>query len=148
MMLMEIALARRDSLEANVMNANQTSLGKSVTHVMKPSLTIRHARVCPKSWFMFFLKINTYSVSISDCNCNPGGSITLECNDNGDCACKNGYAGQKCDKCKPNMTGETCDKCEETFFNYPSCQGLFLKKIGLWLSKNKSCPSFFLRLQM
>ena len=97
MMSMEIARARRDSPEANVMNANQISLGKSVTHVMKPSLTIRHARVCPKSWFMFFLKINTYSVSISDCKCNPDRATSLECDDNGDCTCKDGYAGQKCD---------------------------------------------------
>ena len=51
---MVIALARRDSLEANVMNANQISLGKSVTHVMKPSLTIHHAMVCPKDWFLAF----------------------------------------------------------------------------------------------
>ena len=43
---MEIACARRDSLEANVMNANQISLGTSVTHVMTPSLIIHHARVC------------------------------------------------------------------------------------------------------
>ena len=75
-------------------------------------------------WFVlkigFWLSKNQSCPSISDCNCNPGGSITLECNDNGDCACKNGYAGQKCDKCKPNMTGETCEKCDETFFNYPS----------------------------
>ena len=46
MISMEIVHARRDSLEANVMNANQISLGTSVTHVMMPSLIIQHARVC------------------------------------------------------------------------------------------------------
>ena len=54
MMSMEIARARRDSPEANVMNANQISLETSVTHVMKPSLTIHHAMVCPKNWFLAF----------------------------------------------------------------------------------------------
>ena len=51
---MVIALARRDSQEANVMNANQISLETSVTHAMKPSLIIHHARVCLKNWFMAF----------------------------------------------------------------------------------------------
>ena len=51
---LEIAHAIRDSQEANVMNANQTSLGTSVTHVMKPSLIIHLAKVGLKNWFMAF----------------------------------------------------------------------------------------------
>ena len=51
---LEIARAIKDSQEANVMNANQISLETSVTHVMKPSLTIHHAMVCPKDWFLAF----------------------------------------------------------------------------------------------
>jgi len=43
-MSMEIVCARRDSLEANVMNANQISLGTSVTCVKKPSIIIHPAR--------------------------------------------------------------------------------------------------------
>ena len=43
---MEIACARRDSLEANVMNANRISLGTSVKYVTKPSIIIHPARVC------------------------------------------------------------------------------------------------------
>ena len=51
---LEIAHAIRDSLEANVMNANQISLGKSVTHVMKPSLIIHLAKVGLKYLFLDF----------------------------------------------------------------------------------------------
>ena len=112
MMSMEIARARRDSPEANVMNANQISLGKSVTHVMKPSTTIHHARVCPNNQSLFSSKSILYShPSISECKCNPDGSTTLECDDNGDCSCKEGFSGSKCSKTFPD--GTTCfdDSC-------------------------------------
>ena len=36
----------------------------------------------------------------------------MECDADGDCNCKVGFGGSKCDVCEPN------------FFNYPSCQGL------------------------
>ena len=90
----EIAHAIRDSQEANVMNANQTSLGKSVTHVLIPSLIFHHARVhLSKQLVYCILKPNP----ILECKCNPDGSTTLECDSNGDCSCKNGFVGQKCD---------------------------------------------------
>ena len=47
---------------------------------------------------------------ISECQCNPDGSTTLECF-NGDCSCKERVRGLKCDECIPN------------YFNYPLCQG-------------------------
>ena len=69
----------------------------------------------------YFLK----SIVFSDCKCNPDGSTTMECGKiNGDCSCKEGYAGIKCDKCKPNVNGDKCDACQPSFFGYPSCQGL------------------------
>ena len=61
--------------------------------------------------------------SISDCNCNPDGSTTLECGKiNGDCSCKEGFAGLKCDECKPNVVGDKCDTCKPSFYDFPSCQ--------------------------
>ena len=51
---LEIARAIRDSQEANVMNVYQTSLGNSVTHVMKPSLIIHLAKVGHKDSFLDF----------------------------------------------------------------------------------------------
>ena len=53
-MSMEIVHARRDSREANVMNANQISLGTSVTHVLKASLIIHLAKVDLKDLFFDF----------------------------------------------------------------------------------------------
>ena len=99
------------------MHANQTSM---IIHLVKKVAQIDHPCI---------LEHQMYS-SFSDCKCNPDGSKTLECDDvNGDCTCKEGFTGSKCDECKPNFTGDKCDTCDETFFNYPSCQGLFLKKI-------------------
>ena len=67
--------------------------------------------------------------SISDCNCNPDGSTTLECGKlNGDCSCKEGFAGLKCDECKPNVIGDKCDACQPNFFDYPSCHEEGLSK--------------------
>ena len=63
-------------------------------------------------------------ISVSECNCNPDGSITLECDSNGDCTCKGGFTGSKCDECKPNVIGDTCDECRPNYYNYPLCQGM------------------------
>ena len=69
----------------------------------------------------------------------------MDCNENGDCICKHGFGGSKCDKCKEgftgnkcniceaNITGHNCNQCKLNYFNYPLCQGmsqriLFLKK--------------------
>ena len=78
------------------MNANQISLGTSVTHVLKASLIIHLAKVDLLKIVLWLSENQSYP-SISDCKCNPDGSTTLECNENGDCDCKSGYAGQKCD---------------------------------------------------
>ena len=70
----------------------------------------------------WFLKSQSY-FSISECVCNPDGSISLECGkDNGVCSCKVGFAGIKCDECLPNVIGDKCDTCQGNFINYPSCK--------------------------
>ena len=61
-----------------------------------------------------------------ECKCNENGSDLLECGNNGECVCKDGFRGKKCDQCKPNITGESCDKCKTLYFGYPNCQGLFI----------------------
>ena len=46
-----------------------------------------------------------------ECQCNPDGSITLKCDSNGDCACKEGFSGNKCDECEP----EECNCSKDPF---------------------------------
>ena len=70
-----------------------------------------------------------------ECECTSDGSI-LDCNENGDCICKHGFGGSKCDKCKEgftgnkcneceaNITGHNCNQCKLNYFNYPLCQGM------------------------
>ena len=58
-----------------------------------------------------------------ECKCNPNGSITLKCDSNGDCTCKDGFTGKACDACKEGFTGNKCDECKPNYFDYPSCQG-------------------------
>ena len=44
--------------------------------------------------------------------------------------------GLKCHECIPNVIGDKCDECQGTFFNYPSCQGLYNTQQFL------KCPSY------
>ena len=59
-----------------------------------------------------------------ECMCNANGSISLDCDDNGQCLCKDGFTGTKCFDCKPYIIGQACDSCEPFYFNYPNCEGL------------------------
>ena len=36
------------------------------------------------------------------CNCNPEGSLNVSCNEYGECNCKFGVLGIKCDSCQEN----------------------------------------------
>ena len=91
-MPMVTACAGRDSSEANAMHVNQISLVTNVTSAKQPFSTTQYAKVCAKNMFLE----NQFYSFISECQCNPDGSTTLECNGNGDCTCKDGYDGQKC----------------------------------------------------
>ena len=71
--------------------------------------------------YFFVQNFQSYS-SFSDCECNPAGSIALECDSKGVCSCREGYTGIKCDKCLPNVIGDKCDACQPNFYDYPSCQ--------------------------
>ena len=105
---MVIVLAKMDLMVKPVMNANQ------ITSVF------RHAKVCLKKWF----SKSQPNPSVSDCNCYPDGSTALQCDADGDCACKDGFDGKTCDACKEGFTGNKCDECKPNYFDYPSCQGL------------------------
>ena len=48
-------------------------------------------------------------LNFSACDCDESGSASISCSSNGDCSCRNGYSGQKCD-CFPGyyMSGTNC----------------------------------------
>ena len=46
---------------------------------------------------------------LSECNCNAVGSTSTECNSDGQCTCKPGFSGQK------------CNECDDLHFGFPSC---------------------------
>ena len=47
----------------------------------------------------------------SACGCNAEGSISYECNKNGQC------------QCKANIGGSKCDHCVDNTFGFPNCAG-------------------------
>ena len=69
------------------------------------------------------LKTDDETKTLKQCDCSSNGSI-LDCDDNGDCICKHGFAGRKCDKCKDGFSGNKCDACQPNYYNYPFCQGI------------------------
>ena len=55
---------------------------------------------------------HSYYFFPSDCNCNKDGSIEMTCDDYGQCTCKDGYGGKK------------CDSCLQQFYGFPNCKGI------------------------
>lgn len=45
---------------------------------------------------------DTLFLSLLACNCNPEGSLNVSCNEYGECSCKFGVLGIKCDSCEEN----------------------------------------------
>jgi len=47
------------------------------------------------------------------CDCDELGSTSIDCNRNGQCSCKQGYSGLK------------CDTCAEDYYGFPDCKPVF-----------------------
>uniref|UniRef100_A0A8C9W7T3 Laminin, gamma 3 n=1 Tax=Scleropages formosus TaxID=113540 RepID=A0A8C9W7T3_SCLFO len=71
------------------------------------------------NFFLFFL-ISQPPTTLA-CNCDPMGSVTMQCHQNGTCPCREGFTGYKCDKCELNyFHNRATHQCEEC----PVCYGL------------------------
>ena len=78
--------------------------------------------------------VNFRLIRFLGCDCNPEGSESLQCDENGQCKCKagftglqcneclTGFEGDQCDKCLTGFEGDKCDKCASEFFGYPDCK--------------------------
>ena len=85
-----------DLKASNAINAHQNIMD---TQIVKVSIVVRNyiSNLTTSLNDMSCLSQNQPYLFISECQCNPDGSTTLECNNNGDCTCKDGYSGTKCD---------------------------------------------------
>lgn len=66
------------------------------------------------SWYPFISSsIYTILRLIADCNCDVKGTLPGVCDkSNGQCLCKPGYGGPRCDQCVANFTGfPDCKPC-------------------------------------
>ncbi|XP_069774751.1 laminin subunit gamma-3-like isoform X2 [Narcine bancroftii] len=67
---------------------------------------------CEKCEENFYRKHDTESCK--PCNCSLMGSLSLQCNQNGDCICKVMVMGKKCDQCQPgyhSLSEGGCRQC-------------------------------------
>lgn len=79
---------------------------------------------------MLFCFLVSISCPLPACNCDPMGSISMQCHNNGTCHCRQGFVGYKCDKCELNyFKNRATHQCEEC----PVCYGLVKKQVSLWL---------------
>uniref|UniRef100_A0A8C7SDZ8 Laminin, gamma 1 n=1 Tax=Oncorhynchus mykiss TaxID=8022 RepID=A0A8C7SDZ8_ONCMY len=83
---------------------------------------------CFKSLFNFgqFL-ISLYFSAALACDCDPEGSSTAQCKEDGRCACLPGFVGARCDMCEENYfynrSTPGCQQC-------PSCYSLVRDKVN------------------
>ena len=54
-----------------------------------------------------------------DCGCDPKGSVSENCDDEGTCSCKKNVCGPKCNKCCTGYDNfPKCDKCAVEWWGY------------------------------
>ncbi|XP_022105755.1 laminin subunit gamma-1-like [Acanthaster planci] len=91
------------------------------------------------------------------CNCDPVGSLNLQCNSQGQCSCKIGVGGDKCNQCLPNYYDfgvAGCRSCEcvvaGSVNNEPSCDstsGFCNCKVNVEGRRCDRCKSGYFNLQ-
>ena len=103
-----IALVKMAFPAVNAMIAKPMLWVTTVICANQTTTTIQIAKVC------FVRPTFRDNQFFSECKCNPDGS--LQCDTDGNCACKEGYDGIKCDECKQNYIG------------FPNCKGFVTQK--------------------
>lgn len=68
-----------------------------------------HCEDCIHGYFR-----NEYDNECTACECNKEGSVSMQCDPNGQCKCKPGVTGDKCDRCVAfhyDFAADGCKKC-------------------------------------
>uniref|UniRef100_A0A672HJQ3 Laminin, gamma 3 n=1 Tax=Salarias fasciatus TaxID=181472 RepID=A0A672HJQ3_SALFA len=74
------------------------------------------------------------------CDCDPMGSVSMQCHSNGTCHCRQGFVGYKCDKCELNYFHDReTHQCEEC----PACYGLVKKQVSPMFTWEQFSPQWF-----
>ena len=72
---------------------------------------------------------------LTECFCNPEGSESLQCNEDGFCMCKPNIGNIL----SSNGTMEKCDHCLPDFYGFPNCQGKKCFKNSAYLLIREIC---------
>lgn len=108
--------------------------------------------LCTTQIFLTLRPTSSLTFPFPACNCDPMGSVSMQCDSNGSCHCRQGFVGSKCDKCElnyfHNRATHQCDEC-------PACYGLvkkqvssqlFVWKINSWRNKTRNFKGLFPRV--
>lgn len=110
----------RTLLQASLLHS-----GPSFNPLIHSLIQITHEAIAKSSNVLFFSLC-----PLPACNCDPMGSISMQCHSNGTCQCRQGFVGYKCDKCELNyFHNRATHQCEEC----PVCYGLVQKQVSLKL---------------
>lgn len=93
--------------------------------------------------FIVHLSLAYLSSKTAACNCDPMGSVSMQCHANGTCLCRQGFVGYKCDKCElnhyQNPLTHQCEECPVCYslIRDQVCVFLILQQIQIATTKNK-----------
>lgn len=101
----------------------------------KQGVTGRACNECQRLFYGFSL------VGCTACNCDPEGSLYMQCDDYGNCPCVEGVEGKRCDRCMENKYNITagCIDC-------PPCYSLVQERVNIHRGKLRELNNLILNI--
>ena len=115
--VVDYVVAKTDLGVIGVKNAVISMMDLLVTDVSQIIMgsQIAHVRLILLLTFNLF---RSNSIHVLDCDCDPNGSKSLQCDDNGNCQCKEGL-----NISTDPEDGGKCDSCIQDYYGFPNCKG-------------------------